>query len=121
MTYGLLADFVVIVHLAFIAFVLLGGLLAVRWPACAWVHVPSVIWAGYIELTGTICPLTPLERLLRSAAGERGYQGHFIDQYILPVIYPSGLTPSMQVMLGALTLAVNAGIYAAAWMRKRRS
>jgi hypothetical protein len=109
--YGLLADLVVVAHFAFVLFVVLGGLLALRWPRLAYVHVPIAIYGALIEFAGWICPLTPLENALRIKAGGTGYQGGFIEHYILPVLYPSSLTRGIQVLLGCLVLGLNAAIY----------
>lgn len=97
-----MAELIVAVHFAFVVFVVLGGLLALRWPRAAWIHLPAVIWGVLIEFTGWICPLTPLENRLRRASGEAGYQGDFIAHYILPVLYPDGLTRTDQLMLGGV-------------------
>jgi hypothetical protein len=107
----ILADVIVLVHLAFILFVAAGGLLVFRWPKLAWVHVPAVVWGGLIELAGWICPLTPLENRLRGAAGEAAYAGGFIDRYIMAIVYPAGLTRGMQLALGAAVIGVNLVIY----------
>jgi hypothetical protein len=114
-----LADAVVLVHLAFILFVLLGGVLVLRHPRIAWLHVPALAWGVYTELTSTVCPLTPLENVLRRAAGEEGYAGTFVDRYLVPLIYPPGLTPGMQVGIGAGLLAANIVLYAVALRRAR--
>ena len=119
MTYRLLADATVAFHLAFIAFVVLGGLLVMRRPRVAWLHLPAVAWVVWLELTGAICPLTPLENALRARAGEAGYAGGFIDHYLMPVIYPAGLTPHIQWMLAIAVLAINAIVYTRAWRRAR--
>jgi hypothetical protein len=108
------ADAVVVIHLAFIAFVLAGGALVIKWRSLAWLHVPAVIWGAYAELTSTICPLTPLENALRLHAGQAGYEGGFVDHYLLPIIYPAGLTPQMQTMLGIIVIGVNVIFYAIA-------
>ena len=116
------ADVIVLVHLAFILFVAVGGLLVLRWPRLAWVHVPAVVWGALIELADWICPLTPLENRLRATAGEEAFAGGFIDQYIMPIVYPAGLTRGMQLTLGAAVIAVNLVVYG--WLvfrRKRRS
>ena len=116
------ADVVVVVHLAFILFVAAGGLLVLRWPKLAWMHVPAVIWGALIELAGWVCPLTPLENRLRGAAGEAVFAGGFIDRYIMPIVYPAGLTRGMQLALGTAVIAVNLVVYG--WLvfrRKRRS
>ena len=116
------ADVVVLVHLAFILFVAVGGLLVLRWPKLAWVHVPAVVWGALIELAGWICPLTPLENRLRGTAGEAPFAGGFIDQYIMPIVYPAGLTRGMQLTLGAAVIAVNLVVYwSLVFRRKRRS
>jgi hypothetical protein len=124
MVYHLLADLVVGVHALFVAFVVAGGLLALRWPWVAILHLPAAIWGALIELEGWICPLTPLENALRAAAGEAGYQGGFIEHYLLPVLYPAGLTRGMQLVLGSVVIAVNVLVYGfllARWRLRKRS
>jgi hypothetical protein len=116
----LAADAVVVLHLAFIAFVVLGGILAWRNLWFAWVHLPAVAWGAYAELTGSVCPLTPLENALRIRAGQGGYEGGFVEQYLLPVIYPAGLTPAHQRWIGVVVIAVNLAVYAAAIAIARR-
>jgi hypothetical protein len=118
MPYRLLADLLLILHAAFVAFVMLGALLVLRWPRIAWVHVPVVLWGAGIEFAGGICPLTPLENHWRRLAGEEGYPGGFVEHYIVAFLYPDGLTQRVQVLLGLLVLAVNAAIYA--WVLWRR-
>ena len=98
-------------HALFVAFVVLGGLLALRWPWIAAAHLPAAVWGALIELRGWVCPLTPLEKSLRAAAGDAGYQGGFIEHYLLPVLYPAGLTRDVQLTLGSLVIAVNLVIY----------
>lgn len=115
---GHLADLVVLLHLAFVAFVALGGLFVLRWPRAAWLHLPCALWGVLIELTGWICPLTPLENHLRRLAGEAGYSGGFIAHYIVPVLYPAGLTRTDQVVLAAALVAFNAAVYVLAWRRR---
>ena len=111
-----LADAVVVFHLAFIAFVLAGGVLVITWRRrVAWLHLPAVAWAAYAEFTATICPLTPLENALRLRAGQSGYEGGFVEHYLIPIIYPAGLTPNAQGVLGAVVIAVNLVFYAIAW------
>ncbi|UUY06602.1 DUF2784 domain-containing protein [Pseudomonas sp. J452] len=105
------ADGVVLLHLGFILFVLFGALLVWRWPRLAWLHLPAVAWGAAVELLHLYCPLTPLENLLRQAAGQQGYSGGFVEQYLIPLIYPAGLTPQLQLWLGALVLLVNLPIY----------
>ena len=119
MLYQALADLVVVVHFGFIVFALLGALLALRWPAVLWVHAPAAIWAVAIELGVWICPLTPLENSLRSAGGAAAYPGGFVEHYLLPVIYPPGLTREVQVVLGLGLLAINALVYRVVWCRWR--
>jgi hypothetical protein len=111
MAYRLLADATVVLHLAFVLFVVAGGVLAVRWPRVAWVHIPAALWGVWIEIAGWICPLTYLENWLRRRAGRADYTASFIDQYLLPVLYPPSLAREVQVGLGALLLAVNLGVY----------
>ncbi len=113
----LLADTVVLFHLAFIAFVLAGGLLVIWRPWWAAPHLPAAAWAAYTEFTATICPLTPLENALRRSAGEAGYDGGFVEHYLIPVIYPAGLTPALQLWLGGAVVAVNVVAYTLAWRR----
>jgi len=118
--YRALADLVLVVHLTFVLFVVLGGLLVLRWPAAAWLHVPAAVWGVLIEYTGWICPLTPLENSLRMRGGEAGYSGGFIEHYIQPLLYPTGLTRSTQVVLGSLVLVLNLVAYGIAVSRMRR-
>ena len=113
-----LAGAVLVLHLLFIAFVVAGAALLWRWPRLAWLHVPAVLWGAYAELSGTICPLTPLENRLRALAGEAGYTQGFIEHYLLPLIYPAALTREVQLALGAAVVAVNALLYAL-WLRSR--
>lgn len=111
----LLAGLVVAVHIAFTAFAVVGGVLIVRWRWMAWIHVPAVLWAAYIELSGGVCPLTPLENSLRAHAGLESYEGDFVARYLFPVLYPVGLTREVQWILGLGLLAVNAAVYGWAW------
>ena len=120
MIYRALADLVLVVHLAIVVFVVLGGLLVLRWPRAAWLHVPAAIWGVLIEYTGWICPLTPLENSLRMRGGEAGYSGGFIEHYIQPLLYPAGLTRSTQVVLGSLALVLNLTAYVIVVSRMRR-
>jgi uncharacterized membrane protein YczE len=121
MAYRILADLVVGVHTLFVAFVLVGGLLALRRPWVAVVHLPTAVWGALIEFQGWICPLTPLENSLRAAAGEAGYQGGFIEHYLLPVLYPAGLTRGVQLALGSVVIAVNLAVYGLLLARWRRA
>ncbi len=120
MIYRALADLVLVVHLTFVLFVVLGGLLVLRWPRAAWLHIPAAIWGVLIEYTGWICPLTPLENSLRARGGEAGYSGGFIEHYIQPVLYPAVLTRSTQVVLGSLALVLNLTAYGIVVSRMRR-
>ncbi len=119
MAYRLLADLVLALHLAFVLFAVLGGLLALRWRWFPWLHVPAAIWGGFVEATGRICPLTPLENRLRGVAGVSAYRGGFIEHYLLAIVYPPGLTREMQLALGALLVIVNIAVYAAVWNRRK--
>jgi hypothetical protein len=112
MLYGVLADLIVVVHLAFVLFAVLGGLLALRWKSLAWIQVPAFLWATLIEFAGWVCPLTPLENWLLEKSGDITYPSGFIEHYILPLLYPAMLTRSLQIILGLCVLAVNLGIYA---------
>ncbi len=117
----LLADLVVLVHAAFIAFVVLGGLLALHWPRAAWLHLPAAAWGAWIEFSGRICPLTPLEVKLRQAAGEAGYEGGFIEHYLLPILYPAELDRTLQLLLGGTVVVINLVVYALVlWRRRQR-
>ena len=117
----LLADAVVLLHLVFIVFALAGGVLVLFRGYIAWLHLPAVAWAAYAEFTATICPLTPLENSLRKQAGQEGYDGGFVEHYLIPLIYPAALTPRLQMLIGAIVVAVNVAVYAAAlWRRSGR-
>ena len=121
MPYGALADLVLVVHLGFVLFVVLGGVLVLRWPVLAWAHIPAACWGSLIEFAGWICPLTPLEQRLRVLAGQAGYQGGFIEHYVTAWLYPAGLTRPVQYALGAAVLAVNLAIYARLLRRRRHT
>ena len=117
----LLADAVVLLHLAFVAFAVAGGLLVLRWRRVALLHLPALAWAAFVEFSGRICPLTPLENALRAAAGTAAYEGGFVEHYLLPVLYPAQLTRELQFLLGTGLLAFNLAVYAAvAWQLRRR-
>jgi hypothetical protein len=122
--FRLLADLMVVLHLAFILFVVLGGLLALRWPRLVLAHLPCAAWGALIEFTGWICPLTPLENRWRLRGGLEGYEESFIEHYLLPLVYPPGLTRGAQLVLGGAVLLVNVVIYAALvrrWRRRREA
>ncbi|HMN45307.1 MAG TPA: DUF2784 domain-containing protein [Povalibacter sp.] len=106
-----LADAVLVIHLAFVIFVVAGGFLALRFPRVAWLHVPAALWGAWIEFSGRICPLTPLENSLRRRGGEAGYGGGFIDHYIMALLYPEGLTREVQFVIGGGVLLVNVIAY----------
>jgi hypothetical protein len=107
----LAANAIVLLHLAFLVFVVLGGFIALRWRWVAWAHIPAVLWGAAVEFGGWICPLTPLENFLRQRGGETAYEGTFITHYVLPVLYPAGLTRRWQVILGASALGANLILY----------
>ena len=118
--YQFLADGVVVLHLLFILFVVLGGIMTLVLPKVIWVHIPCVIWVVIIEFTGKICPLTPLENELRSRAGQGMYSGDFVFHYIEPMIYLEGLTRQFQIILGVLAALVNMIVYGWIYHRKKR-
>jgi hypothetical protein len=119
--YRWLADAVLVLHLGFVLFVVLGGLVVLRWPRIAWLHLPAATWGVLIEYTGWICPLTPLENSFRMRGGETGYSGSFIQQYIQPTLYPAGLTRPMQLALGSVLLILNLAAYGAVMSQMRRT
>jgi hypothetical protein len=114
------ADLVLVIHFLFVLFVVLGGLLALRWRRVAWVHLPVALYGATIEFLGFICPLTPLENWLRRRGGEAGYEGGFVEHYIMAALYPSGLTREVQIALGVTVLAINTLVYTIYWRRRRR-
>lgn len=111
MLYRFLADSVVVVHMIFVIYAIFGGLLVLRWKYTICLHVPALLWGAVVEVKGWICPLTPLENRLRSEAGESGYSGGFVENYILPVLYPENLSRPDQVMLALFLVTVNVIIY----------
>lgn len=113
----------VLAHLLFVAFVMAGGFLLLRWPKLVWLHLPAAVWGALIEFTGGICPLTPLENRLRALGGESAYSGGFVEHYLLPILYPEDLTFLVQQALGGVVVAVNLVAYVLAcrtWRSKRR-
>jgi hypothetical protein len=118
--YSFLSDFVLLVHFAFIVFVLGGGLLLLRWPRLVWLHFPAVVWAVFIEVSGWVCPLTPLENYFRELAGGNIYHTGFVERYLLPLVYPAGLTPAIQMLLAAVVIVLNIIIYLLVVRRHRR-
>jgi hypothetical protein len=115
-----LATLVVLAHVAFVAFVVVGGLFVLRWRKLSYLHLGAVAWAIYVECAGAVCPLTPLENDLRAAARLEAYAGDFISQYVFPVLYPDGLTRNAQLLIGAVVLAINVCVYSVL-LRQRRS
>lgn len=116
-----LADLVLILHLAFIVFVVAGGLLALRWRWFPLIHLPAALWGVFIESSGGICPLTPLENKLRRAAGASGYSGGFVEHYLVPIIYPAELSLPVQLVLAGLLVLANALVYGLVWRQLRRA
>lgn len=121
MGWRLAADVVVAVHLAFVVFVAAGGLLALRWPRIVVLHLPVALYGVVIELVGFTCPLTPLEKVLRRRAGATGYDGGFVEHYIVPILYPGEFTTGVKIMLAALIVVSNVIIYSIVWRRQRTS
>lgn len=116
--YRLLADLTLLAHFVFIIFVLLGGLLVLKWPQIAWLHIPAALWGALTEFFSLPCPLTPLEKHFQRLAGDTPYEGDFIARYLLPLIYPAGLTPTVQLVLGAIVVVMNMIIYG--WLLTRQ-
>jgi hypothetical protein len=121
MVFRLLADVVLLLHVGFVIFIVLGGLLVLRWRRLLWLHVPAAAWGAIIEFAGWTCPLTPLENQLRHLGGEAGYTGGFLDHYIVSILYPSGLTRTANVLLGLGVLAINLVIYGLVFSRSRKN
>jgi hypothetical protein len=118
--YGFLANLVMLTHLAFVLFVIGGGLLVLKWPRMAWLHVPAAVWGTMVEFMGWICPLTPLENRLLAQSADAGYEGDFIAHYLLPVLYPEGLTPTVQIVLGLSVVIINVTVYGWALAKRRQ-
>jgi hypothetical protein len=120
MPYGIFADIVVLVHLTFVIFALLGAVLIFwrRW--IIWLHLPAFLWAIWIECSGGICPLTPLENWLRIKGGQGGYEGDFVATYLLPVLYPAGLTRNVQFILAMTVIVINVAIYGSIFYKRNR-
>ena len=114
------AEFIVFLHLGFVLFVILGGLLVLKWKWVMWVHLPAAMWGALIECTGWICPLTPLENWLRELGRGQEYQSSFVDHYVLPLLYPGNVTRDTQIILGLLVVLVNVGIYALVYYRHNK-
>ena len=111
MPFSVLADLVVVIHFFFVLFVVFGGLLSLYKQGWAWLHIPAALWGAFVELTGWICPLTPLENRLRIQGGGEGYVSDFIDRYITSLLYPSGLTSRLQIIIGVFVIVINVSIY----------
>jgi hypothetical protein len=111
MLYNSLADLIVVLHSLFVLFVMLGGFLVLWKSSVAWCHIPAVFWAASIEFFGWICPLTPLENMLREKGGAAGYDTGFVEHYIVPILYPASLTRQVQINLGIIVLSINIGLY----------
>lgn len=120
MRYSVMADVLVIAHLAFIVFVMLGGLLLLKWRWLICLHLPAVVWGTLVELQGWLCPLTPLEQHFRALAGETGYSGGFVEHYLMPLIYPAGLTRELQAALALCVVTINVMLYTAIYVKYRR-
>jgi len=119
MLFRLLADATVVLHLLFVAFVVCGGLLVLRWRRVVWVHVPAAAWGAWIEFAGWICPLTPLENWLRAQGGAATYTTSFVERYLLPVLYPASLSRDVQWTLGLLVILLNGIVYAVVVLSRR--
>ncbi len=121
MSAGLLADLVLLLHLGFIVFALFGAMLALRWIWAALFHLPALAWATFIQISSGICPLTPLENSLRHAAGESSYSSSFVDHYLIPLVYPPGLTSRTQIWLATGLLLFNVLLYTLVLVRRHNS
>lgn len=120
LAFALFADALVVIHLGFVAFVVLGGVPALRWPRLRWLHLPAAAWGVWIEVSGWLCPLTLLEDSLRARAGEAVVAGGFVERYLLAALYPDGLTRTDQLMLALLVLTINVAVYTRPLRRLRR-
>lgn len=120
MPWSALADALLVLHGLFIVWVVFGGLAVWARPLWAWAHLPCAAWGAWIEFSGGLCPLTPIEQRWREAAGEAGYRGSFVEHYLTVVIYPEGLTRDVQIALGFAVVAINVTLYGAAWRRAAR-
>lgn len=120
MPFRILADATVVLHLAFVLFVILGGLIVARWRQVAWVHLPAAAWGAWIEFAGWVCPLTPLENWLRERGGGTAYTSSFIEHYLMPILYPESLSSGLQWVLGGLVLIINTVVYIVVFRRDVR-
>ncbi len=121
MVYTILADLVVGLHVCFVIFVVLGAVLVLWKPHIAWFHIPAVFWGAGIEFLGWVCPLTPLENILRARGGDAPYATTFVEHYVMPVLYPTALDRNMQIGLGVIILGVNGIIYLFLLQKIRRA
>lgn len=121
MTYRIAADLTLLVHFAFIVFVVAGAVLVIRWPRLSWLHVPAAVWGAWVEIAGRICPLTTLENRFRWQAGQEGYHESFLEHYLFPLIYPEGLTRGMQFGLAAAVIVINLLLYGYLLLRRRKT
>ncbi|HSF24461.1 MAG TPA: DUF2784 domain-containing protein [Blastocatellia bacterium] len=121
MLYRIAADLVVATHFAFVLYVVLGGVFALKWKRSAWVHIPAAVWGVVIEFAGWVCPLTPLENWLREKGGAPGYSGSFVEHYLEPLLYPAALTRGLQIAFGVFALIVNFGVYGYVIWRNARA
>lgn len=118
--YQLLADAILALHFAYVAFVLLGGLLVLRFPRLGWLHLPAAAWSAAVEFMDWVCPLTLWENRFHALAGGAAYQGDFLWRYLLRIMYPAGMTPDMHALLGGIVVALNGAVYAAVLALRRR-
>ena len=120
MPFRLLADLVLVVHFLFILFVVGGAFLVLRWRGWVWLHAPAALWGAWIEFSAGVCPLTPLEKRLRAAAGQETYDTGFVEHYLLPLVYPAGMTRGVQLALGVAVVVLNLAVYGWLWRAVRR-
>ena len=120
MLYQLAVNITVLLHFAFIVFVIFGGLLVFKWRWLIWLHIPASIWAALIAMVGWICPLTPVENMLRHAAGGQIYTGSFIERYLVPVIYPTGLNREIFIAMGVFVIVINMIVYTILFLKCKR-
>lgn len=118
--FSLLADLVILFHVCFVLFALLGGIFVLKWKWVMWLHLPAAMWGAWIEFTGWICPLTPMENWFRKGGGSQSYQGSFIEHYVTPFLYPAGLTHDIQIFLGLFVVLSNSVIYGLVFYRYRK-
>jgi hypothetical protein len=120
MPYALFADALAFIHALFVLFVIFGSLLVLRWPRVTWVHLPALVWGLFVEFSGAVCPLTPLESRFRVLGDESGYSEDFLSHWLLTVLYPESLTRGLQIALGVLLLLLNLSLYSWIWRKSRR-